>query len=56
MVRKKQFSYTAKFKVAFVESNSNRKAERCYGVNEKCVRDWKKKTQAQEDAEVKACR
>ena len=45
MERKKRFSYTTKFKLAvveFAESNSNREAERCYAVTEKCVRDWRK--------------
>ena len=45
MERKKRFSYTTKFKLAvveFAERNSNREAERCYGVSEKCVRDWRK--------------
>ena len=47
MERKKRYSYTTNFKLADVElaeSNSNREAEHCYGVSEKCVRDWKKQT------------
>lgn len=38
-------SYTAEYKlkiVAFAEENSNRKAEREFGISEKIIRDWRK--------------
>ena len=49
--RKKRFSYPAKFKlqvIAFAEKKGNRQAECCYGVSEKCIRDWQKQKTALE--------